>query len=149
MARASMKPQFEFDGLNELQAALKAAPAALRRALVPDVNRLAASLAREVEGAYPMGPTGNLKKGVRVTHVADEGTGLLVARVATTARHSRIYENGTVPRKTHRGAKRGRMEPANIFVPAAIRHRADLYALAERALATLQVPGLENDGRAA
>lgn len=140
-----MQAQFTFDGLDELRAALKAAPAALRLALVPEVNALTESLGAEVTAAYPIGPTGNLKQGVRVTQVAAAG-GLLVGRVRTTAPHSRIYELGTVPRQNRRKANRGVMPDANIFIPAAIRHRKRLEEIARRALAAFRIPGFENDG---
>lgn len=146
--RGSMTAQFTFDGLDEVRAALKSAPEALRRELVPEVNALVESLASEVTSAYPIGPTGNLRKGVRLTRVAD-AAGLLVGRVATTAPHSRIYEGGTVPRQNKRRANRGVMPAANIFIPAAIRHRARLEEVARRALAAFRIPGFENDGEVA
>lgn len=82
---------------------------------------VAERMAADLRTQYPR-VTGNLIKGVRVQH------GARGSYVLTHAPHAHLYEWGTRVRKnyTRRGANRGRMPAANVFVPAAVSRR-ELY----------------------
>ena len=113
--------------LRNLSVTLKAEAAAI-------VLDTATAAAIEIRANYPEESatpysTGTLKRGVRVA-VTNAGQFGAAARVASTAPHAYLYENGTQgkKRKTSKGWNRGAMPAAHVFVPIAIRHRRGMYA---------------------
>ena len=106
----------EMQGLDEL----KKLVAGFADACTDDGQQLADQAAmravEEVKAAYPQGPTGNLKKGVRIVRVKGDGHRVLsVAK--STAPHAHLYEYGT------------RRQPARpVMGEVAARVRRDFYA---------------------
>jgi hypothetical protein len=117
--------QFRWDGLQELQQALKALPAELttegRRIVAGHANGTAVA----IRAAYPW-HSGNLRQHVSLT-LTNEGPFGINATIKQTARHAWIFENGTQARYTKKGSPRGRMPAGKVFVPAMMRARARLY----------------------
>ena len=106
----------EMQGLDEL----KKLVAGFADACTDDGQQLADQAAmravEEVKAAYPQGPTGNLKKGVRIVRVKGDGHRVL-SIVKSTAPHAHLYEYGT------------RRQPARPLVgEVAARVRRDFYA---------------------
>ena len=124
-------------GLDELRAALLKLPADLTQLATAIVEQAADGAADEIRAAYPEGETGNLKKGVRVR--TEQGRAPYTVRkvVRSTAPHATLFETGTQTRQTKKGANRGFMPGANIFVPVVVRRRRemdeDLIAVVEQA----------------
>lgn len=105
--------------MSELIRSLQQLPDQLKRDASVIVRATVQTTAEEIAAAYPEGPTGNLRRGVKSVMDAD-----LVGRVRSTARHAQIWERGTVQRFTARtGANRGTMPAGNVFIPSAIRAR--------------------------
>lgn len=94
----------------------------VRESVRQGASEAANRMAAELGGLYPQGPTGNLRRGLRVEH------GRRGSYVLSRARHAHLYEWGTRPRKnyTRQGANRGVMPAAHVFVPNAMRAR-DAY----------------------
>lgn len=106
----------EIQGLDEL----KKLVAGFADACTDDGQQLADQAAmravEEVKAAYPQGPTGNLKKGVRIVRVKGDGHRVL-SIVKSTAPHAHLYEYGT------------RRQPARpVMGEVAARVRRDFYA---------------------
>ena len=106
----------EMQGLDEL----KKLVAGFADACTDDGQQLADQAAmravEEVKAAYPQGPTGNLKKGVRIVRVKGDGHRVL-SIVKSTAPHAHLYEYGT------------RRQPARpVMGEIAARVRRDFYA---------------------
>jgi len=106
----------EMQGLDEL----KKLVAGFADACTDDGQQLADQAAmravEEVKAAYPQGPTGNLKKGVRIVRVKGGGHRVL-SIVKSTAPHAHLYEYGT------------RRQPARpVMGEVAARVRRDFYA---------------------
>lgn len=106
----------EMQGLDEL----KKLVAGFADACTDDGQQLADQAAmravEEVKAAYPQGPTGNLKKGVRIVRVKGDGHRVL-SIVKSTAPHAHLYEYGT------------RRQPARpVMGEVAARVRRDFYA---------------------
>lgn len=102
-----MSVKLQWDGLPSFREALRRAPEHIKAEADAVVLETASSVARDVETAYPEGPTGNLKRGVTSRH---ERTPFGVsALVRSRARHASIFERGTTQRQTRRGANRGAM----------------------------------------
>jgi hypothetical protein len=131
-----MSAKLEIKGLDELRAALKKLPADLQREAAVIVQAQAEQMAVDVQGAFPMGPTGNLRSHVR-TVVSGNTVGGVSARVLATAKHSHIYEKGTKSRQWKNGKSTGVMPAGNKFIPIAILRRrvmtAALVDVVERA----------------
>jgi hypothetical protein len=130
--------RFEFVGLADFRAALRAMPAELRGEAEHVVEGFANGATATVKANYARGQTGNLIDGVDVefTHTS------LLARavVKSTAKHAWWYENGTQVRHSAKGVNRGAMPPAppgRAFVPVVVRERRRmveaLIVLLERA----------------
>jgi len=123
------KVEFYFDGLAELRAALRNMPEAFAHEAQSIVEGAADHAAADIVAAYPE-VTGNLKAGVSVVkHIATFG---VVAIVKNKARHSHLFELGTVARQTAMGYNRGAVPkvapPGRVFVPIAMRHRRQMFA---------------------
>jgi len=128
-----MSARVTFAGLEELGADLRnltPALAAHARAIVENAAEEAKS---SIFQAYPR-RTGNLRRGVTVTH---KSTKLRAVSVVTNrAPHAWIYENGTQARHTKIGANRGSMPPGHVFWPIYYRRkRKMLQELADMARA--------------
>lgn len=125
-------------GFEELKQQLRNLPTHLAEEAAGIVVAHAQTAAGNIRAAYPEGPTGNLKRGVKVDQVEVGGrtNAGARARVRSTARHAFIYENGTQARHTDEGWNRGAMPPGNVFIPAVVRERRamvnDLIAMVQR-----------------
>lgn len=75
----------------------------------------------EIVTAYRRGPTGNLKRGVKIR--AARGSWIGGVELKQTAPHGHLYEHGTVVRHTQDGAHRGRMAARPTFGPIAAHHQ--------------------------
>lgn len=120
-----MSVKLEMQGLAELRTALRNLPEDLAREGDVIVLAHAEDAARQIQTAYPEGPTGNLKRGVVVERNRSKfyTQGLVKSR----AKHAWIFENGTDVRRTSKGANRGRMPQADEtkrFIPKVVRLRA-------------------------
>jgi hypothetical protein len=115
----------QWTGLEEFRAALRNLP----DELTADAAAIVTSHAQEAErltvAAYPVGPTGNLQRGVRTT-VNSSDRGGASATVRSGAKHAHLFEKGTGLRRTNDGANRGRMPAApssQQMIPIVIRVR--------------------------
>jgi hypothetical protein len=100
----------QWTGLESFRAELRKLPEHLAEEAGVIVLAHAAEAERLVETAYPTGPTGNLKRGVKLT---TESTRLAaVGTVKSTAPHAHLFERGTQRRQTKKGANRGVMPVA-------------------------------------
>jgi hypothetical protein len=114
-------------GIAELKDALGRLPTELKGQATQIVLDSAYAAQAEIVAAYPQGPTGHLKKGVKV-RVQEIGPYSVAAQVRSSAPHGWLYESGTRPRKTKRGWNRGTMpNPPDVFIPAMIRYRRAMY----------------------
>jgi hypothetical protein len=113
-------------GFTELRETLKALPADLVREAGPIVQTAGEAAAREIIAAYPTGPTGNLKRGVRVEVHADAGSTWV--QIRSTAKHAYLYERGSAVRHWANGKNTGQMPAAHVFIPIAIVQRARMVA---------------------
>jgi len=132
-----MPATLTIQGIAELKDALGRLPAELKGQATGIVVEAAYGAQAEIVAAYPKGPTGKLKKGVKVK-VQEIGPYSVAAQVRSSAPHGWLYEHGTQPRKTKRGWNRGTMPaPEAVFIPAMIRYRRAMYLkLAELIRAT-------------
>jgi len=122
-----MSAQLELRGIAELKDALGKLPSELKGQATGIVIEAAYSAQRDIVAAYPQGPTGKLKKGVKVK-VQEIGPYSVAAQVRSTAPHGWLYEYGTQARQTKKGKNRGTMPtPAAVFIPAMIRYRRAMY----------------------
>jgi hypothetical protein len=123
------KVEFYFDGLAELRATLRNLPEAFAHEAQAIVHGAADRAAADIVAAYPE-VTGNLKAGVSV--IKRTATFGAVAFVKNKARHSHLFELGTVTRQTALGYNRGAVPkvnpPGRVFVPIAMRHRRQMFA---------------------
>jgi hypothetical protein len=114
-------------GIAELKDALGRLPTELKGQATQIVLDSAYAAQAEIVAAYPQGPTGKLKKGVKV-RVQEIGPYSVAAQVRSSAPHGWLYEYGTQPRKTKRGWNRGTMpNPPDVFIPAMVRYRRAMY----------------------
>lgn len=118
-------------GLEELILELTHAPDEIRRDAMEILREEVEDAAAEIRQAYPVGETGNLRKGVKTDFPSST---LLIGRVISAAKHSHLYEFGTMTRQTASGASRGRVEPLGaggrpqpVTVPIARRHRRKMF----------------------
>ncbi len=122
-----MSAEFTFRGIAELKDALGKLPDELKGKSTQIVIDAAYGAQAEIVAAYPQGPTGKLKKGVKVK-VQEIGPYGVAAQVRSSAPHGWLYEYGTKARKTKRGWNRGTMpNPPDVFIPAMVRYRRAMY----------------------
>lgn len=136
-----MGVRLQWQGMEEFKEALRNLPEHLAQEAAGIVVDAAQGAARTVQTNYPQGPTGNLKRRVRVTQQRDKAS--VSARVLSQAPHAVIFEKGTRTRRTDRGWNRGRMPPApesQAMIPTVIRARATMY---ERLIDLLKREGFE------
>lgn len=99
-----------WSGLEQFKADLRNLPEHLADEAGTVVVAHAQEAERLVETAYPTGPTGNLRAGVKLTTQQNRFGAAGVVR--STAPHSHLFERGTRKRQTGRGANRGTMPQA-------------------------------------
>jgi hypothetical protein len=125
--------RFVLAGFEELREQLRHLPARLVAEADTIVQNAGGRAAAAMIDAYPWGPTGHLKAGVRVQIRHGKFNSSVVVR--STAEHAYIFENGTQARHTELGANRGAMPPGHVVIPIAIRERRtmveDLIVLVE------------------
>lgn len=92
-------------GVSELQAALKRLSIEVQEKAEKEIEATARATAAELKGVYPVGDTGNLRRGVRVKPV--KGAREITWRTVSTAPHAHLWEYGTVNRTTAAGWNRG------------------------------------------
>jgi hypothetical protein len=130
-----MSSRLVLEGLDPWLEALRQLPGELRDEARTVVHDTATHAADEMRAAYPEGPRGRLKRGVKVgLHEGNEfGAG---ATVKNTAPHAFIFEQGTqaryvttrpLGRAKNFGYRRGAMPPGRVFIPIAIRRRRAMY----------------------
>jgi hypothetical protein len=115
----------QWTGLETFRNELRRLPEHLQDEAARIVVAAASEAQKDVQAAYPVGPTGNLKRGVRLNVESQSRLGAR-AVVRSTAQHAHIFEKGTKIRRTRTGANRGRMPEAPVnqqLSPIAIRAR--------------------------
>lgn len=95
----------KWDGLDELRRQLKALPADLAHEARQNVVDAAEHAADSLRQAYPPGPTGRLRRGVKVT--VKQTDAAVVATLKSTAPEAHLWEFGTQVRRTQQGWNRG------------------------------------------
>lgn len=120
-----------WDGIEELIGDLAMLPATMTNSSDAILNKHATDAAAEIVAAYPMGPTGNLKAGVKVRQ---RNMGMKVHKTVTNrAPHAWLYEHGSQTRQSASGAATP-LPPHPTFIPIAIRHRRAAEAEIKAAL---------------
>jgi hypothetical protein len=118
-----------------LIAALSKASEDIKARVYQRRDRAATTLVAFLHSKYPRGKTGNLIKGVSKRSIGQMG---VLVRSAAKHVHFIDSEHGTKERfdNTRKNARRGRMKPNPIFIPAAIRERksylSDAQAIIDR-----------------
>ena len=129
LAYFNMANSLVFSGLEELRTALRNLPAELAADASQIVQRRAENVATSVKAAYPS-RTGNLRAGVKLTHV-DQGKYSAGVIVKSSAKHAWLYEYGSETRTytTIHGVKHptGKMPPRPTFVPIVQRQRRAMW----------------------
>lgn len=151
-----MSASLTFTGLQDLKAALRDLPAALKGEATAIVLDAAHAAAADIRDQYPVGPGqmrngvwypgGNLKKGVKVL-VKEIGPFGVATQVRSAAEHGWIWEFGTEARHyfTGKGTRHetgrmwGKRPRTPVFIPTMIRHRRALF---RRLAALLAAHGL-------
>jgi hypothetical protein len=101
--------EIELTGLDELREALKQLPEDLAAEGQQIVENHTEFTANSLAIAYPIGDTGNLRKGIKTEYTHTRfGT---VGRVRSTSPHAHLWEFGTQDRETREGWKRGQVTP--------------------------------------
>ncbi len=133
------RSRLELQGLAEFRAALRALPKDLADEAGAIVLAHADDAKRQIQTAYPEGPTGNLRVGVRVDR-SQSSAFAATAIVRSRARHASLFEFGTQARQTRAGKNTGAMPKApagQAMLPIVIRVRRrmveQLIALVRRA----------------
>ena len=126
-----MKFTFKIDGLDGLIKQLQTLPQDLKDEATDIVLRTGERAKRAVYAAYPEPDVDargreSLRTGLKLEAYWTGQYGAAV-RLRSTAYHALIYENGSAVRRTGRGYNRGRSRAMHVFVPIAIRHRAEMY----------------------
>lgn len=147
-----MSSRLVFEGMDAFLEALRALPGALRDEAATIVHDTATRAADEMQAAYPEGPRGRLKRGVKVSlrEGNEFGAG---ATVKNTSPHAFIFEQGTQARYVNTlplgraknfGYRRGAMPPGRVFIPIAIRRRRAMY---DALIEVVRRAGFEVTGR--
>lgn len=111
--------------------ALDKASADIKAGVLSRMDQAATSLVSILHAKYPLGKTGNLRKGVTKRKASTFG---FVVR--STAPHVHFIEKGTKDRRdpTRKNARRGRVKPNPIFIPQAVRERKSFLSDAKAIL---------------
>lgn len=114
-----MPARIRLDGVEDFRRQLLELPETIATEAREIVHNAAENASEEIRGRYT---SQTLKAAMKVTHKDD---GPLHARsiVENTSHLSNWFENGTEERHTKLNQNRGRMPPAHIFVPIAMRAR--------------------------
>ena len=144
-----MANRITWDGLDVLTKALQLLPVHLRDEAASVIHDAATGALEEIRAAYPEGPKGNLKKGLKLTlRVSGSGPGGDITPgmgvefgaagiVKNSAKHAWIFEHGTQARYVSElppgrvknfGYRRGAMPPGRVFIPIVVRRRRAMYA---------------------
>jgi hypothetical protein len=136
--------RLHLDGLKELRDALRRLPSELTSEASGIVAGAAQDAAQEIASQYPH-VSGNLKRGLRVTHnTSGFGTESIVKN---SSPHSHLYEYGTETRQTGLGYNRGRMPGRPTFIPAVRRKRHAMYQQLKRLLERMGLKVTGDAGR--
>ena len=115
-----MSARVTFEGLAELEQALRDLPATLAGEAADIVQAAAEGARGEIAAAYPEGQAGHLRKSLKVERRAAGPAGVIVL-LRATAKEAGWFESGTQTRQTKLGANRGAMPAGNVFYPRAYR----------------------------
>lgn len=134
-----------WNGLDDLKAALRSLPQDLTDDAVGIVNAAVQSAEQEIAAGYHVGPTGNLRRGLRTT--MKPGLFKTVAVLTNTAPHAWLWDHGSQLRhyatrrgRQHRtGAMWGKTGPPFTFIRGVTKWRAIMY---DRLAAMLAQHGL-------
>lgn len=120
--------QLRLDGLPDLIAALRRLPAELANEAAEYIDDAIEVTAASLIQSYPLGDTGNLRKGVKKT-IQRSPFGA-VGEVKSTSPHAHLWEWGTQNRHTRQGWNRGKLKNQynRGLVGIAIRERKKLNA---------------------
>lgn len=124
-----MSASMTLSGLTELVRKLDVLPDGLQDRASVVVREAAFDTANELKGALALGPTGNLRRGVRVQK-RDETR----YTVISAAPHAFINEEGTTDRKTRSGANRGKSPASKTVAKVASARRRQMNGELERVL---------------
>ena len=114
----------QWNGMQEFRALLRTMPTHLRDQARDIVDHYTQITYSQVRQAYPVGDTGNLRKGVVIAErLTDAG---VFNVVISKSPHAHLWEFGTVNRETTKGWDRGRVRPARDL------GREGLVAIAQR-----------------
>jgi hypothetical protein len=127
----------KWDGLAEFKAALRNLPEELTQDAGAIVYAHALEAERIVSGAYPIGPTGNLKN--RVKSTAEVSRFGASATVRSAAPHAYLYENGFT-RKGKGTARKTPQAAIPVFIRVRRRMVMQLIALVQKAGFKVEAP---------
>jgi hypothetical protein len=118
--------RLEWTGLDELRSALMKLPEEFGHEGAEMIDDTTEVTAASLIQSYPLGDTGNLRKGVKHTVTRDRFGA--VGQVKSTSPHSHLWEWGTQSRQTRKGWKRGKApsHKPDGLVPIAQRERRKL-----------------------
>jgi Bacteriophage HK97-gp10, putative tail-component len=91
--------------LAEFRAALRNLPKELAAEAAPVVDHATEVTAASLFQSYPLGGTGNLRKGVK--HSVERSAFGVIGTVKSTSPHAHLWEFGTQNRRTRQGWRRG------------------------------------------
>jgi HPt (histidine-containing phosphotransfer) domain-containing protein len=124
-----MSVSLNLQGLRQLAKSLEQLPDALAEQAAAQVRQSAVETASELRDALAKGPTGNLKRRVRL-----QRRDPLVWQVISGAPHAFINEEGTTVRQTKSGANRGVSPARKTVARVASRKRREMDRELERVL---------------
>lgn len=124
-----MSASVSLTGLRELAKSLEALPQGLEDAAGKIVRASAFATAQRLRSELALGPTGNLRRGVRVQRL--DATRF---RVNSGAPHAWINEEGTDPRRNKAGANRGVSPPSKTVARVASEQRREMNGELQQAL---------------
>lgn len=100
-----MSVRLVFEGLDAFKAALRQLPEDLTAEGADLVERHTEITETRLVQSYPLGDSGNLRRGVSST--VDRSRGGVIGRVVSKSPHAHLWEFGTQVRKTAQGWNRG------------------------------------------
>ena len=147
---AAMSNRLTFVGLDQLRAGPAAAAGRSCATRPPTIIHATATGAlEEMRAAYPEGPRGGLKRGLKVTLRDDASSAPRASsrtrrRMRSSSRRARRRATSRrlpLGRAKNFGYRRGAMPPGRVFIPIAMRRRRAMYAGADRRRAARGLPG--------
>lgn len=123
-----MSAKIVVEGLSELQTWLRQLPVHLTAEAFNVIDDTVEVTAAQLTQSYPLGDTGNLRKGVK-TDMTSSNFGV-AGIVRSTSKHAHLWEFGTQSRKTKKGWSRGKAPSHKELglVPIAQRNRKRMNA---------------------